>query len=93
MDRWVVFDASVARPNESETGPKAGGTNLSPTLGKTEILHVGIIGSNKDQVFISRLLRDGSEATDPGFREVKDKADALAEAAAGKLVLWLHNDA
>ncbi len=94
-ESYLVFDASVVRTSNATLDTKSSNKQLSPTPGKPSLDHTGIIVDGKnctEQLFVARLLPDGTEAPQPGFREVKNQSEAIAEAAAGKLVLRLKNN-
>jgi hypothetical protein len=95
MDRYIVFDPSIVVVKESgtESASAPGAGNLVAKSGQPEILYSHIIPitpAGDIELMVARIDRGGTAAVPPGFTEVRDKAKALAEAAAGKLVLWLH---
>lgn len=97
MDSYIVFDPSIVILKESATESAASGGRSAAKLrakpGDPEILYSHIIPitpAGDVELMVGRLSRDGHVVAEPGFTEVRDKNKALAEAAAGKLVLWLH---
>jgi hypothetical protein len=96
MDSYIVFDPSIVVLKESAAALSSVGRSaarLEAKPGDPEILYSHIIAitpAGDVELMVGRLSRDGNVVVEPGFAEVRDKNKALAEAAAGKLVLWLH---
>lgn len=90
-EAYIIFDPKVVTFVDPAGDDPAAGT-LVPQPAQAQMLTAHIIAISKDgavRLGVERVLKDGSSALMHGFREETDRTVAVAEAAAGKLVLRL----